>query len=64
MTLEALRQAVGNSAFYATMRAWVAAHRYGNATIDEFIALAEAQSGQQLDGLFTTWLETPGKPVG
>ncbi len=64
MTLEALRQAVGNPAFYATMRAWVAAHAYGNATIEEFIALAEAQSGQQLDGLFTTWLETPGKPVG
>ena len=62
MALEALRKAVGNATFYATMRAWVAAHAYGNATIEDFIALAEAQAGQQLDGLFATWLEAPGKP--
>ena len=45
MALEALRQRIGNDAFYATLRAWVAAHRYSNARIDQFVALAEAQSG-------------------
>ena len=63
MALEALRQRIGNPAFYATMRAWEAAHRYGNAGIDEFIALAESTSGQQLDELFNAWLYEPGKPA-
>ena len=63
MTLEALRRRIGNEAFYATMRAWAAKHAYGNVTTDEFIALAEARSGQQLDGLFQTWLNEPGKPA-
>ena len=32
-------------------------------TTDEFIALAERMSGQDLDDLFETWLFTPSKPV-
>ncbi|MFL5870894.1 MAG: M1 family metallopeptidase [Solirubrobacterales bacterium] len=62
MALEALRQRIGNPAFYATLRAWVAQHSHSNAGIDQFIALAEAQSGQQLDDLFQAWLYQPGKP--
>jgi aminopeptidase N len=63
MALEALRQRIGDEAFYATLRAWVAQRAYGNGTIDEFIALAEAQSAEDLDGLFQTWLIEAGKPV-
>ncbi len=63
MALEALRQRVGDQAFYATMRTWATEHAYGNATIEEFIALAEAQSGQPLDSLFETWLYEVGKPI-
>lgn len=37
--------------------------KYGNAATAQFIAHAEAISGQQLDGLFTTWLYTKGKPA-
>jgi aminopeptidase N len=62
MALEALRQQIGDDAFYSTLRAWASQHAYGNATIDEFIALAEAQSGQQLDDLFSKYLFKPGKP--
>jgi aminopeptidase N len=62
MALEALRQRIGDAAFYATLRAWTAGHAYGNATTDEFIALAEAQSGENLDGLFQKYLYDPGKP--
>jgi aminopeptidase N len=62
MALEALRQRIGNAAFYATLRDWAAAHRHANGNIDEFIALAEAGSGEQLDDLFQTWLYAPGKP--
>jgi hypothetical protein len=31
-------------------------------TTSEFIRLSERISGQQLDGLFQTWLYTPGRP--
>ncbi|MGH2953768.1 MAG: M1 family metallopeptidase [Solirubrobacterales bacterium] len=63
MTLEALRQQVGDGVFYATMRRWAAEHAYANATTADFIALAEDQSGQQLDELFAKWLYQPGKPA-
>jgi aminopeptidase N len=62
MTLEALRQQIGDAAFYATLRAWAAGHRHGNGRTAEFIALAESHSGQQLDPLFERWLYQEGKP--
>jgi aminopeptidase N len=62
MTLEALRERVGGAIFFRIIRDWVHAHRYGNATTQQFIALAEADSGEDLGGLFDTWLFQPGKP--
>ncbi len=62
MALEALRQRIGEPAFLDTLRTWVAEHAYGNGTIDEFIALAEAKSGDELDALFSNYLFKPGKP--
>jgi aminopeptidase N len=62
MTLQALRQAVGDDAFWRIIRGWAATKSGGNATTEEFIAFAEQVSGQQLDDLFTTWLFTPTKP--
>ena len=62
MALEALRQQIGDPAFYATLRDWTGSHAYGNGTIAEFIALAEGQSGQDLDALFQRWLYEQGKP--
>ena len=34
----------------------------GNATTDDFIALAEEVSGEDLDGFFDDWLEAEGVP--
>jgi aminopeptidase N len=62
MTLQALRQTVGDDAFWQIIRGWASTKSGGNGTTDEFIALAERVSGQQLDDLFTPWLFTPGKP--
>jgi aminopeptidase N len=62
LALEALRQRIGNTAFYATLRDWAAGHAYGNATIPEFLALAESESGQDLDAFFEAWLYEKGKP--
>ena len=62
MTLPALRQAVGDDAFWRINRGWAATESGGDATTEEFIAFAEQVSGQQLDDLFTTRLFTPTKP--
>ena len=37
-------------------------HSYGNADTEQFIALAEQVSGQELDEFFKTWLFTPVSP--
>ncbi len=63
MTLQALRVKIGDDAFFRLLRDWYAAHKYGNATTADFVALAEQISGQQLDAFFNTWLYTPGKPT-
>jgi aminopeptidase N len=62
MALEALRREIGGRTFLAILREWATANAYGNVTIAEFIALAEARSGQELNGLFDAWLLQRGKP--
>ena len=64
MTLHALRNRIGDDDFFRVLRRWVRRNAGGNATIPEFIALAERISGQDLGGFFETWLFTPGKPAG
>jgi len=63
MTLEGLRQIVGGATFARILRRWVAAHRYGNVTTADFTALAERESGRDLDAYFRDWLYEPGKPT-
>jgi aminopeptidase N len=63
LTLEALRQKIGDAAFYQTLRDWISEHAGGNATTPEFIALAERDSGQDLAHFFDVWLYQPEKPV-
>lgn len=62
MALQAFRSRVGDDAFFGTLRDWAANHRNGNGTIEQFVALAEQDSGQPLYDLFHTWLFTKGKP--
>ncbi|MFB7597768.1 M1 family metallopeptidase [Streptomyces sp. NPDC056160] len=63
MTLHELRGAVGDPAFFRILRAWASDHRDGHGTTAQFTALAERLSGKDLDTLFRTWLDTPGKPA-
>jgi aminopeptidase N len=63
MTLQALRKTVGDEAFFDIVRTWASSQAGGTVTTDEFIALAEEESGQQLDELFRVWLSTPEKPA-
>ncbi|MEU1303187.1 M1 family metallopeptidase [Streptomyces shenzhenensis] len=64
MTLHALRTAVGDPAFFRILRAWPTRHRDGHGTTEEFVRLAEQESGKDLQSLFHTWLYTEGKPEG
>ncbi|MFC7329399.1 M1 family metallopeptidase [Marinactinospora rubrisoli] len=62
LAVHALRAEVGDAAFFEILRTWLAEHRYGNASIAEFIAHAEAVSGAELKPLFDAWLFTKGRP--
>jgi aminopeptidase N len=63
MTLQALRQKIGDADFFELLQTWYARHKYGNASTEDFIALAEEVSGRDLDDFFRIWLYTPGKPT-
>ncbi|MFJ8109385.1 M1 family metallopeptidase [Streptomyces sp. NPDC096132] len=62
MTLQVLRNAVGDRVFLRILRAWAQQHRYGHGTTAQFERLAERESGKDLGVLFRTWLYEPGKP--
>jgi aminopeptidase N len=64
MTLEALREKVGNDlTFFKLMRDWATLNRYGNVTTSQFIDLAEQITGMNLDHFFDVWLYQPDKPT-
>ncbi|WP_053205254.1 M1 family metallopeptidase [Jiangella muralis] len=62
-TLYALRQEIGADAFGALSREWPARYRDSAATTDDFQALAEEVSGQDLEEFFDVWVWTAGKPA-
>jgi aminopeptidase N len=63
MALQALRVTVGDGAFFSTLREWAARKRWGNATTEEFVALAERVSGRPVRALLTAWLYTAARPA-
>ena len=63
MTLQALRERIGDKAFFKLLPTWTRIHRYGNANTGQFVKLAEKISGQNLDDLFQKWIYTTGKPA-
>jgi aminopeptidase N len=64
LTLHALRLEVGDDAFFETLRTYAARFAGGNATTADFVAVAEEVSGQDLDALFSAWLESTTLPAG
>jgi aminopeptidase N len=63
MTLQALREKIGDATFFGLLKAWTATYRHGTASTPQFIALAEQMSGQDLGAFFTAWLSAPAKPT-
>jgi aminopeptidase N len=62
MAVQALRQKIGTQTLLRVLRRWTLAYHFGEASIPEFIALAEMVSREDLDPLFQRWLYQRGKP--
>ena len=62
-TLHALRVKVGDDAFFDAARLWVERYNDGTATTEDFEALYEEVSGQDLTEFFDIWLHQPVKPA-
>jgi aminopeptidase N len=62
-TLHALREKIGDDAFFELARTWV--ERYGGDTADtdDFAALASEVAGQDLTHFFDVWVHRPVKPT-
>ena len=56
LVFHALHLQVGDGAFFNILRTYVERYRGGNAGTDDFIALAEEISGQDLQSFFEAWL--------
>jgi aminopeptidase N len=61
--LQALREKIGDQAFFTVLHRWTTENAGGNVTTADFVALAEQVSGQSLDALFDTWIYRPGRPT-
>jgi aminopeptidase N len=62
LTLHALRLDVGDEAFFGILKSYFARYRNGNATTDDFIAIAEEISGKELNEFFDAWLNSEQIP--
>ena len=56
VALHALRLKIGDEAFFTTLKTWTATFRGKTATAEDFIALVEERSGQDLASFFEAWL--------
>ncbi|MFF4584949.1 M1 family metallopeptidase [Streptomyces sp. NPDC001388] len=65
LVLYALRQLIGEDAFHAVERAFLARHRNSSASTEDYIAVACQVSGQDVSGFLRDWLygtTTPRMP--
>ena len=60
--LHMLRHKLGDTIFWKGIRAYYAKYNGGNANTDDFKAVMEQASGQDLGQFFKQWLYTPGHP--
>ena len=62
LTLHALRRVVGDEVFFDILHAWCGERHHATATTGDFIATAERVSGQDLEALFSQWLDQTRLP--
>jgi aminopeptidase N len=62
-TLHALRVKIGDDAFFEASREWLTRYDDSTASTDDFEALFEEISGEDLTTFFDVWVRTPEKPT-
>ena len=62
MTVQALRNEVGDDDFWQILDEWLEAHAWATGSTEEFMALAQQVSEEDLSDFFQIWLFTPDKP--
>jgi aminopeptidase N len=62
-TLHALRLEVGDEAFFAAAQQWLTRFDDATGTTEDFQAIYEEVSGQDLGAFFDVWVRTPSKPT-
>lgn len=60
---EALKQSIGDDAFFTFVKRWISDNRYESKGTEEFIALAEEISGKDLTDFFQDWIYDADKPA-
>jgi len=63
LTLQALRQTLGDRAFFELLRSWATTNRHGTVTTDAFRAHSAQFSGSSLSALLSAWLDQPALPA-
>ncbi|CAM5540665.1 peptidase [Streptomyces purpurascens] len=61
--MQALRNEIGDEAFFAILKGWPQKYAHGNASVADFRRYAEEVSGKPLAALFDTWLFQASKPA-
>lgn len=62
LTLHVLRETVGDDDFFEILREWVARNDGASVSTEDFVALAEEVSGDELSALMDAWLYDPELP--
>src|SRR5262249_7006849 len=62
LTLTALKARVGDGTFNQIIRTYLSRFSGGNASTEDFVAVASGVSGQDLHGFFRRWLYDPAMP--
>jgi aminopeptidase N len=63
VALHALRRTIGDEAFYAGARQWVARHLDSAASTGDFRSTMERASGVDLEAFFIEWVESEDRPT-
>ncbi|HEY4224189.1 MAG TPA: M1 family metallopeptidase [Pseudolysinimonas sp.] len=62
LTLHALRNTIGDPAFFRLLKQWTSTHQGGTATTEDFRAMAAEYYSGSLDRLFDSWLFSTALP--
>lgn len=63
LVLHLLRKVVGDEAFFASLKRYLNAHRFGTAEVADLREAFEAVTGQDLNWFFEQWFLAPGHAV-